>query len=128
MDGVPAPSYDTGVAWTENILVPNPCWGDGRGYEHWALANFSKPCFRERSVSWRGAVSFRPDYVPSSLEMRAQGRTASVTFICGRTVWHGLKISYASSTTEVRSWVMGRTTAWTVGFMNNFSVQIPFVV
>ena len=29
---VPVPSYGTGVVWTENILVPNSRWGDGRRF------------------------------------------------------------------------------------------------
>ena len=41
--GVPAPSCGTGVASTENILVPNSCWGDGRGYELWASTTCSRP-------------------------------------------------------------------------------------
>ena len=47
-------------------MDPNLCWIDGRGYERWDLANHSKPCFGGRSAPWRGAVSFRPDYLPSS--------------------------------------------------------------
>ena len=43
--GVPAPYCGTGGAWTENILVPNLCWGDGRGYESWASATRSRPRF-----------------------------------------------------------------------------------
>ena len=66
--GVPAPSCGTGVAWTENFFVPNSRWGDGRGYERWASATRSRPRFGGRSVPWRGAVLFRPNYVPSSPE------------------------------------------------------------
>ena len=66
--GVPDPSCGTGVAWTENIFVPNSCWGDGHGYERWASANRSRPRFGGRSVPWRGAVTFHPSYVPSSPE------------------------------------------------------------
>ena len=66
--GVPAPSCGTGVAWTENILVPNLCWGDRCGYKRWALSTHYRPRFRGRSFIWSGAVPFRPDYVPSSLE------------------------------------------------------------
>ena len=35
--GVPAPSCGTGVAWTENIFVPNSRWGEGYGYKNWAF-------------------------------------------------------------------------------------------
>ena len=65
---VPAPSCGTGVAWTENILVPNSCWGDGCGYKLWDLENRSRPHFGGRSIPWSGAVPFCPNYVPSSPE------------------------------------------------------------
>ena len=42
--GIPAPSCGTGVAWTENILIPNLCWGDGGNYETRA----STTCYRPR--------------------------------------------------------------------------------
>ena len=61
-------------------------------------------------------------------KMRAQGCAASVTFAYGRDVWRGLKLSCATSTSEVASGVMGRTIAWMVGLMNNFCVEIPLVV
>ena len=48
--GVPAPSCGTGVAWTGNLLVPNPRWGYGRGYKRWALETRSRPRFGGRSV------------------------------------------------------------------------------
>ena len=70
--GVPAPFYNTGVAWTGNILVPSPLWGDGGGYKRWALETRYRPRFRVRSVPWCGAVPFRPNYVSSSTE---NGRT-----------------------------------------------------
>ena len=125
---VPVPSCGTGVAWTENILVPNLRWGDGCGYERWALETCSRPCFVGRSAPWRGAVPFRPDYVPSSQEnARAKARR-----VCGvrlrerRLAWP--QISCATSTLAATSGVMGRTTAWMVGLMNNFCVEIPLVV
>ena len=43
--GILAPSCGTGVAWTENILVPDSRRGDGRGYEMWASVTFSRPRF-----------------------------------------------------------------------------------
>ena len=66
--GVPAPFCDTGMAWTENILVPNPFWGDRSGYKRWDFATRTQPRFGGRSVPWHGLVPFRPDYVPSSPE------------------------------------------------------------
>ena len=125
---IPAPSCDTGVAWTENTVVPNPCWGDRRGYGRWDLATHSRPLLGGRSVPCRGVVPFRPDYVPSSPEMHAQGRAASVAFACRRTVWRGIKLSRATSTLAVRSGVIGRTTTWMVGLTNNFCVEILLVV
>ena len=65
---------------------------------------------------------------PVVRKMRAQGRAASVTFAYGRDVWRGLKLSCVTSTSTVTSKVMGRTTAWMVGLMNNFCVEIPLVV
>ena len=126
--GVPAPSYNTGVAWTEIILVPNPRWGDGRGYERWDLATRYRPRFGGRSVPWRGTVPFCPDMFPVVWKMRAQGRVTSVTFACRRTVWRGLKLSCATSTSAVTIRVIGWTTAWMVGLINNFCVEITLVV
>ena len=40
---VPAPSCGTGVAWTENILVPDSRWGDGGSYKTWASTICSRP-------------------------------------------------------------------------------------
>ena len=72
-----------------------------------------------------------PITFPVVCKMIAQGRAASVTFACGRDVWHGIKISCATSTFTVTSGVMGRMTAWMDGLMNNgnnFCVEIPSVV
>ena len=63
--------------------------------------------------------------------MLVQGRPASVTFACGRDVWHGLKLSCAAFTLAVMRGVMGRTTAWMAGLTNNgkiFRVGIPLAV
>ena len=43
--GVPAPSCGTGVAWTENILVPDLRQGDGHVYKLWASKTRSRPRF-----------------------------------------------------------------------------------
>ena len=43
--GIPAPSCDTGVAWTENMLVPNSRWGDGGNNKTWDCATCSRPRF-----------------------------------------------------------------------------------
>ena len=51
---VPAPSYGTGIAWTENILVPNSRWGGGGTYETWASATCSRPRFNGSDDSLDG--------------------------------------------------------------------------
>ena len=61
-------------------------------------------------------------------KIRAQGRAVSMTFAYGRDVWRGLKLSCTTSTSTVTSGVMGRTTAWMAGLMNNFSIEILLVV
>ena len=43
--GVPAPFCGTGVAWTENISVPDLRRGDGRDCETWAFATRAILCF-----------------------------------------------------------------------------------
>ena len=129
--GVPVPSSGTGVAWTENISAPNSRWGDGRGYKHWASTTRSRPCFGGRSVPWRDKVPFCPNYVLSSPKMLAQGRPTSMTFACGRDIWHRLKLSCMTFTSTVTSGVMIWTTAWMAWFMkhgNNFRVRIPLVI
>ena len=64
-----------------------------------------------------------PITFPVVQKIRAQGRTASVTFACGRDVWRGFKLSCNTSTLTVTSRVMGRTTAWMVGLMIFFVLK-----
>ena len=55
----------------------------------------------------------------------------SVTFACGRDVWHRLKLSCMTFTLTAISGVMGQKTAWMARLMNNgynFCVEIPLVV
>ena len=59
--GVPAPSCGNGVAWTEDILVPDSCWGDCCSCESSDSTTFYRPCFGGRSAPWRGTVPFRPN-------------------------------------------------------------------
>ena len=61
-------------------------------------------------------------------KMCAQGRAASVTFACRRTVWCWLQFSCETSTLAVTRGVMGQKTAWMVGLMNNFCIGIILVV
>ena len=77
------PFCGTGVAWTENILVPNSCWGYRCGYGRWTLATYSRPRFGGIIVPWRGTVPFRPDYVPSSPE-NARARARRIRGVCLR--------------------------------------------
>ena len=60
-----------------------------------------------------------PITFPVVHKMLAQGRTAYVTFACGRDVWRTLAV-----TSSVMVW----TTAWMLGLMNNFCVEILLVV
>ena len=69
-----------------------------------------------------------PITFPVVQKIRAQGRTASVTFACGRDVWRGFKLSCNTSILTVTSGLMGRTAAWMVGLMNNFCVGFLLVV
>ena len=71
----------TGVAWTENIFVPNSRLGDGRGYKRWASATLSRPRFGGRSVPWRGVVPFCLNCVPSSPE-NARARAPHISYVC----------------------------------------------
>ena len=65
--GNPIPFYNTvGVPWIDNILVPELRWGDGGNYETWDLETESRARLGGRNVPWRGAVPFRPNYLPSS--------------------------------------------------------------
>ena len=47
--------------------------------------------------------------IPVVRKMCAQGRATSVTFVSGRDVWCGLKLSCETSTSAVTSGVMGQT-------------------
>ena len=60
--------------------------------------------------------------------IRAQLFATSVTFDCGRTVLHGIKLPRAPTTTAVMSGVIGPITTWMVGLINNVYVEIPLVV
>ena len=63
--GVPAPFCDTGVAGTENILVPSPHWGDRVGVGYWDWVAHSGVIIRD-DVPWRSALPARPDHLPRS--------------------------------------------------------------
>ena len=63
---VTAPFCDNGVAWTENILVASPHWGDGVIYVNWALGTQYGVLIRA-DVPWRSVIPDRPSYFPRSL-------------------------------------------------------------
>ena len=69
-----------------------------------------------------------PITFPVVWKMRAQGRAMSVTFVCVRDVWRGIKLSCATSTSTVTSGVIGRAIVWMVGLMNNSCVEILLIV
>ena len=85
--GVSIPFYDTaGVPWIDNILVSELRWGDGGGYKHWASKTCSRPRFGGRRIPGVAISLSVPITFPVVWKIRAQGRAASVTFACGRTV------------------------------------------
>ena len=63
--GVPVPFCNTGVAWTENILVPSPRWGDGVTYATWTLGNQSGVIIGD-DVPWHSIFPACPAYLPIS--------------------------------------------------------------
>ena len=65
---VPAPFCDTGVAWTDKLLVPEGHWEDGVTVETWTLGTQSGVHFGGVDVHWCGAIPFRAVYLPMSPE------------------------------------------------------------
>ena len=62
--GTPVPFYDiTGVPWTENILVPELCWGD-RGNYKLGLCKLNLEFILEEDASL-GVAPFFPSCLPS---------------------------------------------------------------
>ena len=51
------------MSWTENTLVPSPCWGDGVTYSTWALGT-QYGVLIAADVLWRSIVLVCPDYLP----------------------------------------------------------------
>ena len=63
--GVPAPFFDTGVDWTDNILVPSPRLGDGVMVGDWYWG--TQPGFLiGADVPWRNVVPACLAYLPRS--------------------------------------------------------------
>ena len=62
---VPAPFCDAGMAWTDNLLVPEARWGDGVRFGAWAWGN--QPGFLiVFDVPWHGVFPSRSAYLPRS--------------------------------------------------------------
>ena len=60
---IPDPFCDTGVDWTDNLLVPEARWGDGFRVGGWAWG--TQPGFLIGSdIPWRGFVPARAAYLP----------------------------------------------------------------
>ena len=99
--GVPAPFCDTGMAWTDNLLVPEACCRDRVSVGDWAWGTQSGLLIGS-DVPWFGLIPAHPSYLPiSPLEMRSQLRAASVMLAFNRTIWRGLKVSCMPTTSAV---------------------------
>ena len=82
--GTPIPFYDTtGVPCIDNVLVPGLRCEDGDSYQVWSSETCCRPRFGGKRVPWRGAVPFRPNYLPSSLE-NACARACCIRDVCLR--------------------------------------------
>ena len=109
--GVSAPFYDIGVDWTEKSWFPIHVGETDvdTNVGLWQLAldlNSEEEAFLGVARSLSAPITFLVVQ-----KMCAQGRDASVTFPCWRTVWCGLKLSCTTSTLALTSRVFGRTTA-----------------
>ena len=61
--GVPASFCDTGVAWTENILILSPRWVDVVTYTTWSLGT-EPGVLIGAAVLWCSVVPACPDCLP----------------------------------------------------------------
>ena len=61
--GIPSTFCNTGMAWTENILVSSPCWGDGVTYATLALVT-QYGVLIGSDVPWCSIIPTRPAYLP----------------------------------------------------------------
>ena len=70
-------------------------------------------------------------FVPIAFSLVRKRRILYFTFACGRDVWYGIKLSFATFTLAVRSGIIGRTKAWMAWLMKNgynFRVEFSLVV
>ena len=75
----------------DNILVFDLLGANRYSYKIWDLGGQSRPCFRGRSVPWRGAVPFFLDYLPSSpvsARARAQSPVGEISGVGSKSLAH----------------------------------------
>ena len=118
---VPAPFCDTGVVWTDNLLVPGALWGDGGPDETWALGTQPGVCFGGVDVPWHCAVTFRVFYLPMSPEN-------ACTTACRVRDIRLLNISCTPKKLAVTSWLIIPMTTGMVRLINNVCVNFLLVV
>ena len=81
--GVPVHFHDTGLAWTDNILVPEAGWGSGVRVGVWSWGIQPGVHFVGFDVLWSGAVPFLAAYLPRSPE-NARATERRVHDVCLR--------------------------------------------
>ena len=81
--GINSPFYDTGVDWTDNILVPNIRWGDRVRVGDWDWGNQPGVIIRY-DVPWRSVVPARTAYLPRIPPENARGTARRV---CDTHLW-----------------------------------------
>ena len=63
--GIPAPFCNTGVAWTDNLLVSEALWVEGVRVGYWAWGN-QPGIIIGVDILWRGVVPACVAYLPRS--------------------------------------------------------------
>ena len=72
---VPSFLRNDGPSWADNIFCTSLCWVVEGTYEIWALEVQPGGRYGSVDVLWRGAVPYRPSYLPWSTEnVRATAR------------------------------------------------------
>ena len=75
--GVPDPFFDTGVSWTDKLLVPKARWGDRVRFGYWAWGAQPGVLIGD-DVLWRSVVPARPAYLPRSPPENARATACRV--------------------------------------------------
>ena len=75
--GVPVLFCDTGVAWNDNLMVPEACWGDGVRVGGCAWGN-QPGVLIEVDILWRGVIPAYAAYLPRSPPENARTSTRCV--------------------------------------------------